>query len=211
MISVGLGSQPAAQATVPNPFGFWHTAESFSVPRAFDKLLYRQINIWLRKLALIQLYFISALPEGSLPRKNTLHLRHSTGYPSLPRAPCLSNLFHRKSVKINLGRPPVAHQFERLVSKKIWGSLSPPSPSPCWAMPPKKAVFGRGRLPLKCPCMEGLHFWSSTIVCSLNPVTAGHGSTNCGILASGMGGSGDSKRKWEEKFDQQGLKMVILH
>ena len=28
-------------------------------------------------------------------------------------------------------------------------------------------------------------------------------SINCGILASGMGGSGDSKRKWEEKFHQQ--------
>ena len=73
-----------------------------------------------------------------------------------------------------------------------------------------KYVSMYGRLPLIYPCMEGLHFWSSIIVCSLNPVTAGHGSTNFGILASGMGGIGDSKREWEEKFDQQGLKMVIL-
>ena len=26
------------------------------------------------------------------------------------------------------------------------------------------------------------------------------GNTNCGILASGMGGSGDRERKWEGKF-----------
>ena len=35
------------------------------------------------------------------------------------------------------------------------------------------------------------------------------GSTNCGILASGMGGSGDGERKREEKFHLQGLKMVL--
>ena len=37
------------------------------------------------------------------------------------------------------------------------------------------------------------------------------GSTNCGILASGVGGGGDRERKWEGKFHSQGLKMVFLH
>ena len=34
-------------------------------------------------------------------------------------------------------------------------------------------------------------------------------SINCGILASGMGGSGDRERKWEGKFHQQGLKLKL--
>ena len=77
---------------------------------------------------------------------------------------------------------------------------------------PKKNVFLSGKASLGYPCMEGLHFSSrSTIVCSFSPVTAGHGRTNCDILASGIWGYGDGKRKWERKFHQQGLKMVISH
>ena len=39
----------------------------------------------------------------------------------------------------------------------------------------------------------------------------GQGSINCGILATGMGGSGDKERKWEGKVHPQGLKMLFLH
>ena len=37
------------------------------------------------------------------------------------------------------------------------------------------------------------------------------GSIDCGILASGMGGSGDREGKWEGKFQRHGLNMVFLH
>ena len=36
------------------------------------------------------------------------------------------------------------------------------------------------------------------------------GSINCGIPASGMGGSGDRERKWEEEFYWQGLKIGVF-
>ena len=40
----------------------------------------------------------------------------------------------------------------------------------------------------------------------------GHqGSIDCGILASGMEGSGDRERNWEGKFHRQELKMAFLH
>ena len=37
------------------------------------------------------------------------------------------------------------------------------------------------------------------------------GSRNCGILASGMGESGDRESKWEEKFHSQWLEIVFLY
>ena len=44
----------------------------------------------------------------------------------------------------------------------------------------------------------------------LMPPGAGQGSRNSDILASGMGGNGDRKRKWEGKCYQQGLKLIFF-
>ena len=56
-------------------------------------------------------------------------------------------------------------------------------------------------------------FWAKMIWWSFfsQYFSSTQGSTNCDILASGMRGSGDRERKWEDKFHPQVLKMFFFH